>query len=269
MLPDTSPRKPTETAAASVNHSDSIAPSTATQSPSPFRLATGDVAAIVVAAGRGQRFGSSENKVLLPLGGIPIWIRAIEALRCCDWIGDIVLVVRDCDRPAIEAPAKSLGISVVVGGAERIDSVRAGLQWLATGSDPARWIAVHDAARPLVPPDDIEAVICAAVAHHAAILATPVRGTLKRGRDDRGAISTVDRTDLWEALTPQVFSAAVLRRAYDRHRGRPATDDAELVERSGAPVCLVPGSAENLKITRAEDLQIAEAILSRRTTPKD
>lgn len=226
------------------------------------------VAAIVVAAGRGHRFGSSENKVLLPLGGIPIWVRAIEALRSSPWIGSIVLVVQPRDRAAIEAKASELGAAVVDGGKERFESVRAGLHWLTTAKDRSGWIAVHDAARPLVSRHDVDAVITAAVNHHAAVLATPVRATLKRGRDDGRGATTVDRTDLWEALTPQVFSADILHNAYDRHRGRPATDDAELVERAGIPVCLVPGSAENLKITCAEDLQIAEAILLGRTSSK-
>jgi 2-C-methyl-D-erythritol 4-phosphate cytidylyltransferase len=233
----------------------------------------------VVAAGRGSRFGAAENKVLLPLAGVPIWVRSIEALQACSLIGTIVLVVRACDRSGIEPEANKLGVIVVEGGEQRYDSVRAGLDALAAIDSTAPWVAVHDAARPLVPLDDVLSVIKAAAEQDAAILATPLRGTIKRGTIKRGKgklgegelgegkrspIETVDRTDLWEALTPQVFATAVLRNAYTRHRGRPVTDDAELVERSGTPVCLVPGSAENLKITQAEDLIIAEAIFSQR-----
>jgi len=224
----------------------------------------GSVAAIIVAAGRGQRFGAEENKVLLPLAGVPIWVRAVNALKANAAIGRIVLVVRECDRPELEAQATSLGVSMVEGGEQRYDSVRAGLNWLTQINDLSPFIAVHDAARPLVTAADIDAVIKAAVEHGAAILATRVRGTIKRECIGGKSIMTVDRSNLWEALTPQVFSASVLRAAYDRHRGRPATDDAELVERTGTPVCLVPGSAENLKITQPEDLPIAEAIFSRR-----
>ena len=242
-------------------HSDSNTPSIASRA-----LAAGSVAAIVVAAGHGQRFGSLENKVLLQLAGVPVWVRAIESLQSCPLIGQILLVARTCDRPEMEAEANKLGVTIVDGGAERYDSVRAGLDWLAKAADPSPLIAVHDAARPLVTAREIETVIRAAAEHQAAILATPVRGTIKRGRDDFSSITTVDRTDLWEALTPQVFAATILRNAYDRHRGRPVTDDAELVERSGTPVCLVPSSAENLKITLVEDLQIAEAIVLRRMT---
>ncbi len=240
-------------------YSDSNSSKTASQPPS-----SGCVAAIVLAAGRGQRFGSAENKVLLPLAGIPIWIRAVQAMRSCPSIGKIVLVVRVCDRVELLHQATELRVDLVDGGPERDDSVRAGLDWLTKIADPSPYIAVHDAARPLVTLPDIDAVIRAATARQAAILATPVRGTIKRGRDDFSPIATVDRRELWEALTPQVFAAAILHQAYQRHRGRPATDDAELVERSGTPVCLVPGSAENLKITRSEDLQIAAAILLQR-----
>ncbi|MGV3486337.1 MAG: 2-C-methyl-D-erythritol 4-phosphate cytidylyltransferase [Planctomycetaceae bacterium] len=249
-----------------MNHSDSNPPSTATRAQDRVDLKMGAVAAIVVAAGRGQRFGAAENKVLLSLAGVPVWIRSVEALRGSRWIGPIVVVGRACDRPSMEADANRLGVSLVEGGAERFDSVRAGLDWLITSRVDLSWVAIHDAARPLVSTADVDAVIQAAVAHQAAILATPVRGTLKRGDLGReGGIVTVDRRELWEALTPQVFSAAVIRPAYDRHRGRPATDDAELVERTGTPVFLVTGSAENLKITQAEDLEVAEAIYLQRT----
>ncbi len=247
-----------------MTHSDTTSPSLASLPVANRLLKPGSVAAIVVAAGRGQRFGAEENKVLLPLAGSPVWVRAVESLQSSTAIGRIVLVVRPCDRPELEAKAHSLGISIVDGGEQRHDSVRAGLEWLAQVDDLSPWIAVHDAARPLVTAIDIDSVADAAAQHGAAILATRVRGTIKRENHDGKSIKTIDRRDLWEALTPQVFSASILRAAYDRHRGRPATDDAELVERTGTSVCLVPGSAENLKITQPEDLQIAEAIFSRR-----
>jgi 2-C-methyl-D-erythritol 4-phosphate cytidylyltransferase len=226
----------------------------------------GDVAAIVVAAGRGSRFGAAENKVLLPLAKVPIWMRAVEAMKRCADIGRVVMVVRACDQDRLEPDARRLGVELVLGGEQRYDSVRAGLDRLLNSGNSPRWVAVHDAARPLVTDEDVRAVVQAAKSHRAAILATPIRGTIKLCRGN-GPMTTVDRTDMWEALTPQVFETTLLRDAYARHRGRPATDDAELVERAGVNVCLVPGSAENLKITRFEDLEIAEAILSRRIDP--
>ncbi len=222
----------------------------------------------MVAAGRGRRFGGGENKVLAPLGEQPIWRVAVETLRQCDAVGEIVLVIRPDDRPQVAGAAAELGLRLVDGGEERYDSVRAGLaevQRIAASADSlaaSPLVAVHDAARPLVPRADIGAVIAAAAHTGAAILATPIRGTIKR-RTPVGTV-TVDRTELWEALTPQVFRLDVLVAAYDRWRGRPVTDDAEMVERSGVPVTLVPGSAENLKITQPEDLTLAQAILARR-----
>ncbi len=230
--------------------------------------------AIVVAAGRGRRFGGGDNKVLFPLDGKPIWQHAVEALRSSGRIGQIVLVIRPEDRAAVADMAASLDVHLTDGGNERYDSVRAGLMalhQLPLIAQPSteerlvggRLVAVHDAARPLVSTTEISDVVDAAARTGAAVLATPIRGTLKR-RNDQGNTTTIDRNELWEALTPQVFRFEVIDTAYRRWRGRPVTDDAEMVERSGFPVTLVPGSAENLKITRAEDLTLAQAILSRR-----
>jgi 2-C-methyl-D-erythritol 4-phosphate cytidylyltransferase len=225
--------------------------------------------AIVVAAGRGRRFGGGENKVLFPLSGKPIWQHAVQSLRDSGRIRNIVLVIRPDDHQAIADTAAEMNVFLAVGGNERYDSVQAGL--VAIRSLPLmdgqvaeeRLVAIHDAARPLVSTIEIQNVIDTADRTGAAVLATPIRGTLKR-RNDQGSTVTVDRNELWEALTPQVFRWGVIDAAYRRWRGRPVTDDAEMVERSGFPVTLVPGSAENLKITRAEDLTLAHAILSRR-----
>ena len=227
------------------------------------------VAGIVVAAGKGRRFGGGDNKVLYPLDGRPIWSHAVEALRASGQIGEIVVVIRPEDRDGFAPLAGRCGVRLVDGGQERYDSVRAGLDAIreidaSAGLAAAqRWVAVHDAARPLVPIDDVVRVIEKSVLTGAAILATPIRGTIKR-RDPGGHTTTVPRDELWEALTPQVFRFDIISAAYSRWRGRPVTDDAEMVERSGFPVTLVPGSAENLKITHAEDLALAQAILSRR-----
>ena len=123
-------------------------------------------------------------------------------------------------------------------------------------------MAIHDAARPLVRPADLAAVFAAAGQTGAAMLATPVPGTLKEGRLEGGGCLTVDRRELWLALTPQVFRVGLLKQAYGKHNGRPATDDAQLVERMGHDVTIVQGSADNLKVTYPEDLHVAEAILA-------
>ncbi|HBJ37296.1 MAG TPA: 2-C-methyl-D-erythritol 4-phosphate cytidylyltransferase [Planctomycetaceae bacterium] len=227
--------------------------------------------AIVVAAGRGRRFGGGENKVLFALHGKPIWQHAVEALQGSGRIGQIVMVIRPEDRGPVRELAHALNIHLTDGGNERYDSVQAGLAalqqlpLLANPSHRTRLVAVHDAARPLVSATEIGDVVDAAERTGAAVLATPIRGTLKR-RDDLGNTTTINRNELWEALTPQVFRFDIIDSAYRRWRGRPVTDDAEMVERSGFPVTLVPGSAENLKITRAEDLTLAHAILSQRNS---
>jgi len=228
----------------------------------------GCIAAIVPAAGSGRRFGGEQNKLFAQLAGKPLWYRAVERLRGRSEIGRLVMPVSPADLPEFEMRFQSqldeLRIELVLGGAERTDSVRAALQTL-DGDDQVRLVAVHDAARPLVSSTDLAAVFAIAAQTGAAILATPVVGTLKRATTTGGECETIDRRDLWIALTPQVFRIELLRQAYDRHRGRAATDDAQLVERAGYPVTLVPGSADNLKITHPEDLSIAAALYARQT----
>ena len=157
-----------------------------------------------------------------------------------------------------------LDIQLVAGGAERTDSVKAGLDAIAE-DDSVECVAIHDAARPLISDGDLAAVFANAWQTGAAILASPVSGTIKRSRLEQSSCETVDRRELWVALTPQVFRVGLLKQAYEKHNGRPATDDAQLVERIGHDVALVRGSADNLKITFPEDLQIAEAILARQS----
>jgi len=224
------------------------------------------VAAIIVAAGLGSRFGGGVNKVLLDLAGEPVWVRSVRAMRSSLRIKSIVVVVRAEDEAVMQPIARSIGVDVVIGGEARYDSVRNGLAHVTRNLLPDL-VAIHDAARPLVTAADVDAVIEAAARTGAAILATPVRGTIKRDR--RGVTTTVDRNGLWEALTPQVFRTSILCAAYARHRGRPVTDDAELVERSGVAVTLVSGSPENIKITQREDLRIAASIFSSRNATNE
>ena len=150
----------------------------------------------------------------------------------------------------------------VAGGAERQDSMRAGLDATPEGT---RWVAVHDAARPLVRPERVDAVVAAAREHGAALLALPVRDTLKRVRAGR-VVETPDRDEFCAAQTPQVFRIELLREALAAAAaaGRVATDDASLVEALGCPVHVVPGDVENQKITVPADLDAAEAWLVRR-----
>jgi 2-C-methyl-D-erythritol 4-phosphate cytidylyltransferase len=234
------------------------------EEPAPSTPTPGSVAAIIPAAGSGRRFGDQRNKLLASLAGKPLWYHAAARLAQCPEVGPIVMPIAEVDRDVFAGQYASLveqlGIQLVAGGAERTDSVQAGLAALQ-GDPDIHLVAVHDAARPLVRAADLTAVFAAAAQCGAAILATPVAGTLKRSLEEGARSETVDRRDLWIALTPQVFRIDLLRLAYAKHRGRGATDDAQLVERMGHRVRLVRGSADNIKITHPEDLAIAAAIL--------
>lgn len=225
-------------------------------------LPAGCVAVILPAAGRSRRFAQDgEKKVFAILGDRPVWQHAVERLRQRPEVGPMVIAIAAEDRPRWEsqqATLDALGVTLCEGGSERSDSVRNGLACL--GDSPL--VAIHDAARPLVPAADVAAVIAMAQQTGAALLATPVRATLKKISADAASCQTLDRQGVWEALTPQVFQTSVLRRAYQRWQGRVATDDAQLVERSGHPVRIVSGSAINIKITHPEDLRIAAALLN-------
>jgi len=230
-------------------------------------LAAESVAVILPAAGRSQRFGSETKKIFTILGGRPVWEYAAQRLRARREVGKIVIAIAPDDRHKWlgehRKQLESLQIELVVGGVERVESVRAALPSV-TGFP---WIAIHDAARPLISNDDLSKLLEAASERGSAILARRLHGTIKREilQADRASppriAETVDRRWLWEALTPQIFPREILLAAYQRWRGFPVTDDAQIVERAGFPVHLVEGSPTNLKITVADDLRIAAALL--------
>ena len=216
-------------------------------------------AAILVAAGRGERLGSRGPKAFVPLAGRSLLARATQALLACPQIEAVLPVL-----PAGEAPpadADDLGLlPAAAGGARRQDSVLAGLRALPAGYE---WVAVHDAARPLLRPEAVARVLEAARSCGAALLAVPVADTLKRVREGR-VLETPPRHELWAAQTPQVFRVELLREALEKAdaEGRTGTDCASLVEALGQPVAVVEGDRENVKITHPEDLAAAERALS-------
>jgi 2-C-methyl-D-erythritol 4-phosphate cytidylyltransferase len=224
------------------------------------------VAALVLAAGRGTRLGASLPKAFVPVAGRPAVARAIEALAACAAIEVVVPVVpgAELSRFARLAAAELSHLSVlrpaVPGGAERQDSVRAGLAALP---EDVGWVAVHDAARPLVRAVDVARVVAAARRSGAALLAVPLRETLKRVRGGR-VVETPPRSECWAAQTPQVFRVDLLREALAKAEadGFLGTDDAQLVERIGVAVEVVEGDPRNLKITVPGDLAVAEAWLA-------
>ncbi|MBB6675023.1 2-C-methyl-D-erythritol 4-phosphate cytidylyltransferase [Cohnella nanjingensis] len=221
--------------------------------------------AVVVAAGRGSRMGAAENKVFLPLAGRSVLARTLEAFERCAAVTEIVVVVAPGEearaREAVREANAGKVAAIVPGGAERQDSVCAGLAALATDG-----ALVHDAARPLVTPAQIEACCRSAERHGASALAVPVKDTIKIADGDGMIASTPERRTLWAVQTPQAFARADLMEAHRRAKdeGAAATDDAMLLERLGRKVAIVEGDYLNIKITTPEDLPIAELLLSRR-----
>ena len=235
---------------------------------------------ILPAAGKSRRFNAQAKKIFAKLGDVMVWEHSVARLRRRAEIGRILIAIDPEDRLFWETECGDaigrLQVELVEGGAERVDSVRRCLEALEasqeqisasnsesndTAPSPS-WIAVHDAARPLVNDDDLDAVFTAASESGAAMLASPIRGTVKlRSFHDQVVQQTIDRSRLWEALTPQVFRSDLIRTAYQRWNGFPVTDDAQLVERMGHAVRLIEGSPTNIKITVADDLRIAAALL--------
>lgn len=216
--------------------------------------------AIVPAGGHGARMGSRRPKQYLRLGRAPILVATLRALGRARSLAGIVVAVPAAHVAATRrllARARVPKIlDVVAGGADRQESVWRGLQRVP---EDARFVVVHDAVRPFVTADLIERVRAAA-AGGAATCGLPVRDTVKQVTD--GAVeATVPRQGLWLTQTPQAFARDLLWEAHDKARrdGFAGTDDAVLVERLGMPVAMVPGLAQNLKITTPEDLRTARA----------
>jgi 2-C-methyl-D-erythritol 4-phosphate cytidylyltransferase len=226
-------------------------------------------AVILPAAGKSTRFRDQfYKKPFALLDNRPVWLHAAEKFTGRSDVKQTLLVIAPEDREAFQskmgANAALLGIEVIDGGAERHDSVANALARVRPEVD---FVAVHDAARPCIAEAWIDAVFAAAEKSGAAILAAPISGTLKRVAGDV-IQETVARDGLWEAQTPQVFRRQWLIDAFARRSGPPATDDAQLIERLGHKVTVVPCSAMNLKITTKEDLRLAGAVLKVLPRPK-
>jgi 2-C-methyl-D-erythritol 4-phosphate cytidylyltransferase len=227
-------------------------------------------AVILPAAGKSSRFRDQHyKKPFAPLDGRPVWMHAADRFANRKDVAQTIIVIAPEDREHFTEKfggnAALLGIEVVDGGAERYESVAKAIERVNADVD---FVAVHDAARPCIVDEWIDAVFAAAVKTGAAILAAPVTGTLKRAAGDLTIAETIARENLWEAQTPQVFRKQLLIDAYARRGNEKATDDAQLVERLGHKVTLVAGSAMNIKITTKEDLRIAAALLKALPKPK-
>lgn len=210
----------------------------------------------MVAGGSGTRLGGSVRKQYLEIGGEPVLLRALRPFLHHPRIASVVVVLPPDDAAHPPAWLANLPITVVAGGAERGDSVLHGLR--AVGEDVDR-VLIHDGARPFVSADVIDRVLDA---QGGAVAAVPVTDTIQRVDADGVIVDTPDRSALWQAQTPQGFPRAALLDAYGRARadGLAATDDAAVYARYAGPVRVVMGSYRNLKVTRPEDLPIAEAL---------
>lgn len=227
--------------------------------------ATHRCSAVVVAAGSARRM-EGIDKILTPLGELPILVHTLYAFQDCPLVGEVVVVTREDLLVEVSRFCKDFALDkvrkVIVGGAERIHSVQAGLREV----DPdAELIAIHDGARPLVTPEVIEEAVSAAARSGAAAPAIPVIDTIKRWEDGLG-VETVERSTLRAVQTPQVFEAGLIRAATQKalEDGELLTDDCGAVERLGKKVTLTQGSRENIKITTPLDLVLGEAILTAR-----
>jgi len=219
------------------------------------------IAAILVAAGTGSRFGGATPKQVLLLHGKPVLRHAAEAL-----LGHIDLLQPVGDAGRVGAALAGIPhLPIVPGGAERQDSVRAGLEALRAYAPDI--VLVHDAARPIIPPGTIEAVLAALDRHSGAIPALAVSDTLKRGAENR-ITETVPRKNLFRAQTPQGFRYPELLRLHLAAAGAAATDDAALLEAAGLEVALVPGAEQNIKLTLPADFAQAEHLLGARMIPR-
>ncbi len=220
--------------------------------------------AIVPMAGLGLRFKADVPKPLIPLNGKPIFIHALQALALNEAI-DSILVVGHPDfmeryRGILEEYKLGKVKHLVAGGATRRESVFNGIRLLDQDTE---MVLVHDGARPLVSQKVINEAITLCALNAAVIVATEVKPTIKKvDKDTMQVLKTLDRSQLWEVQTPQVFQKDLLVKAHAQNKEMVSTDDAFLIEQIGHPVKVVKGDCRNIKITTQEDLIVAEAFLS-------
>ncbi len=228
------------------------------------------VGVIICAAGASRRFGGKRKKPFVDVAGRAVYLRSVELFSSRDDVKQILLAITPEDEELVSvkwgANLKFFNVKIYMGGAERFETVEKGLGLI---KDDIELIAVHDAVRCCIKSEWIDEVITAAAGSGAAILACPVTATIKDVKDG-AIIKTVDRASLYEAQTPQIFEAELLRKAYgnlknlDRSK---ISDDSQLAEVSGHKVTIVEADSSNIKINRKSDITIAEAILKSRPKP--
>ena len=229
------------------------------------------IAVLLPAAGASKRFGGKKKIQFADIDGRAVFLRTVEVFANREDVCQIIMAIPAEDEELFRIKwGASIGfhnVKVIIGGQERYQTIE---KLLAEVKEEVDLIALHDAVRPCVTQEQVNAVFTAAGETGAAILAHRLVGTIKKS-DEKGNIAeTIDRRELWEAQTPQVFRPDIIRKAY-KDRGKikgEITDDAQLVEAIGVKIKLVAGSSGNIKITTGEDLAIAGAVLKARPQPK-
>jgi 2-C-methyl-D-erythritol 4-phosphate cytidylyltransferase len=230
-----------------------------------------NVAVIICAAGPSSRFGGKRKKQFVDVAGRAIFLRSIELFSSRDDVKQILLAIPPEDEELVSvkwgANLKFFNVKTCFGGAERFETVAKALELV---KDDIDLIAVHDAVRCCITDKLIDDSFAAAAKSGAAIPACPVSATIKDVKD-KTIVKTVDRTGLYEAQTPQVFKASLLKEAYEHLKNldkSKISDDSQLVEALGHKVTIVQADSSNIKITRQSDIAIAEAIIKSRPKPK-
>ena len=229
------------------------------------------VSAIIVAAGGSTRMGTADSKQFIPLLGNPAIEYTLKAFQACRYISEIIIVCREQDSARIQQIADKHSITKLAcltnGGSSRARSVCNGIDAV---SDEAKFLAIHDGARPLVTTEEIEKVIETAFETGAATLGTPVTDTIKIVDDNSQIVSTPSRSTLRAVQTPQVFDKELYSFALEKAGSDldSFTDDCSLIENMGGEVEVVLGSSENIKLTTPIDIIIAESILNQRKQDK-
>ncbi len=232
--------------------------------------------AVVLAAGKGTRMGTSVAKQYLDLGGRPVVAYALEAFEQSPLIDDILLMVGEgqqeyCEKELVQRYGWKKVKKICVGGRERYESVCRAIEVLMESPEIGNrdgYVFIHDGARPFLTEDIIRRTFQAVQQFHACVAGMPVKDTIKLTDAQGNIVQSPDRSLVWQAQTPQAFSVPLLAEAFRRlMEGDPSgiTDDAMVVEsQMGTVVRMVEGSYQNIKITTPEDLAVAESILRSR-----
>lgn len=224
------------------------------------------VSVVLVGAGLGLRMGGAVKKPFMQIHGKPIFLHTIERFAQNNNINEIVFVVGESEIKSLREQWQAMlddckVKKIVPGGKRRQDSVYNGLCQINSDTDI---VLIHDVVRPLVRKEHIEAVINKTKECHAAILAAPMKATVKEVGDNFRILRTIPRNTLWMAQTPQGFESKLILKVFRQFKNSDTefTDDAQMVEKAGYPVYVVPGTDENIKITTPEDIRLAEALLA-------